>query len=122
MPPRDAAGSSRHLGVLSVTERVGAYAELSKFGIVLLVLVSAGAGFMLRAPLGPEFRWAQGLLMLAGVMLLSCGGSALNQGQEQPRDALMARTAGRPLPSGRLSRVQGLAFALLAIAVGSGIL
>ena len=76
MPPRAAAASSRHLGVLSVSERVGAYAELSKFGIVLLVLVSAGAGFMLRAPLGPEFPWAQGLLMLAGVMLLSCGASA----------------------------------------------
>jgi protoheme IX farnesyltransferase len=105
-----------------VTERVGAYAELSKFGIVLLVLVSAGAGFMLRAPLGPEFPWAQGLLMLAGVMLLSCGASALNQVQERRRDALMARTAGRPLPSGRLSRVQGLAFALLAIAGGAGIL
>ncbi|HEX7216556.1 MAG TPA: heme o synthase [Methylomirabilota bacterium] len=105
-----------------MTERVGAYAELSKFGIVLLVLVSAGAGFMLRAPLGPEFPWAQGLLMLAGVMLLSCGASALNQVQERRRDALMARTAGRPLPSGRLSRVQGLAFALLAIAGGAGIL
>jgi protoheme IX farnesyltransferase len=103
-----------------VTERVGAYAELSKFGIVLLVLVSAGAGFMLRAPLGLEFPWAQGLLMLAGVMLLSCGASALNQVQERRRDALMARTAGRPLPSGRLSRVQGLAFALLAIAGGAG--
>ena len=122
MPPRAAAASSRHIGTLRVTERVGAYAELSKFGIVLLVLVSAGAGFMLRAPLGPEFPWAPGLLMLAGVMLLSCGASALNQVQERRRDALMARTAGRPLPSGRLSRVQGLAFALLAIAGGAGIL
>jgi protoheme IX farnesyltransferase len=122
MPPRVATASSRHIGTLRVTERVGAYAELSKFGIVLLVLVSAGAGFMLRAPLGPEFAWAQGLLMLAGVMLLSCGASALNQVQERRRDALMARTAGRPLPSGRLSRVQGLAFALLAIAGGAGIL
>ena len=122
MPPRAAAASSRPIGALSVTERVGAYAELSKFGIVLLVLVSAGAGFMLRAPLGPDFPWAQGLLVLAGVMLLSCGASALNQVQERRRDALMARTAGRPLPSGRLSRVQGLAFSLLAIAVGAGTL
>ena len=47
-----------------------------------------------RAPLGPEFPWAAGLLVLAGVMLLSCGASALNQVQERRRDALMARTAG----------------------------
>jgi heme o synthase len=119
MPPRAATASARGIGALRITERLGAYAELSKFGIVLLVLVSAGAGFMLRAPLGPEFPWAQGLVVLVGVMLLSCGASALNQVQERSRDALMARTAGRPLPSGRLSYLQGLAFALAAIATGA---
>ena len=122
MPPRAATATSRGIGTLSLTERIGAYAELSKFGIVLLVLVSAGAGFMLRAPLGPEFPWLQGLLVLAGVMLLSCGASALNQVQEQGRDGLMARTAGRPLPSGRLSRGHGLAFSIIAITGGAAVL
>jgi heme o synthase len=122
MPPRAATAATRGLGTLSLTERIGAYAELSKFGIVLLVLVSAGAGFMLSAPLGPEFPWPQGLLVLAGVMLLSCGASALNQVQERGRDSLMARTAGRPLPSGRLSHVQGLAFSIVAIAAGAAVL
>ena len=121
MSHRAATAASR-VGALSLTERIGAYAELSKFGIVLLVLVSAGAGFMLRAPLGPEFPWAQGLLVLAGVMLLSCGASALNQVQERGRDGLMARTAGRPLPSGRLSHAQGLAFSIVAIVTGAAVL
>jgi heme o synthase len=121
VPPR-AATAPRGIGALWITERVGAFAELSKFGIVLLVLVSAGAGFMLRAPLGPEFPWSQGLLVLAGVMLLSCGASALNQVQERAPDALMARTAGRPLPSGRLSHAQGLTFSLVAIAAGAAVL
>jgi heme o synthase len=102
--------------------RISAYAELSKFGIVLLVLVSAGAGFMLRAPLGADFPWARGLIVLAGVMLLSCGASALNQVQEREQDALMARTVGRPLPSGRISHGQGLLFALLGIVAGATIL
>jgi protoheme IX farnesyltransferase len=119
---RAATAASRGMGALSLTERIGAYAELSKFGIVLLVLVSAGAGFMLRAPLGPEFPWSQGLLVLAGVMLLSCGASALNQVQERGRDGLMARTAGRPLPSGRLSHAQGLAFSIVAIVAGAAVL
>src|SRR5258707_15162416 len=122
MPPRAAMATSRGIGTLSLTERIGAYAELSKFGIVLLVLVSAGAGFMLRAPLGPEFPWPQGLLVLAGVMLLSCGASALNQVQERGRDGLMARTAGRPLPSGRLTHAQCLAFSIIAIAAGAAVL
>jgi len=107
---------------MGLGERVGAYAELSKFGIVMLVLVSAAAGFMLRAPLGADFPWAHGLVVLAGVMLLSSGASALNQVQECLRDGLMARTANRPLPSGRLSHTQGLAFAAVATAAGSGVL
>ncbi len=114
-----AAAAAREIGAVTVSARIGAYAELSKLGIVLLVLVSAGAGFMLRAPLGPDFPWLQGLVMLGGVMLLSCGASALNQVQEQRRDALMARTAGRPIPSGRLSTPQGLCFAGLGIAAGA---
>jgi protoheme IX farnesyltransferase len=77
---------------------------------------------MLRAPLGPEFPWAAGLAMLLGVMLLSAGASALNQVQERARDARMARTAGRPLPSGRLSPAQGTLFAVAALAAGALIL
>ncbi len=118
MSPR-AAAAARGISALTVTERIGAYAELSKLGIVLLVLVSAGAGFMLRAPLGADFPWAQGLLMLAGVLLLSSGASALNQVQERGPDALMARTAGRPLPSGRLSTPQGARFAVAGIVSGA---
>jgi protoheme IX farnesyltransferase len=102
-----------------MSARLGAYAELSKFGIVLLVLVSAAAGFMLRAPLGAEFPWRDGLVMLLGVMLLSGGASALNQVQEKGRDALMARTAGRPIPSGRVSASQGLVFAALGLGAGA---
>jgi len=120
--PRAASSTARAWTATGLGERVGAYAELSKFGIVLLVLVSAAAGFMLRAPLGADFPWAHGLVVLAGVMLLSSGASALNQVQEQDKDALMARTANRPLPSGRLSHAQGLAFAALATVGGAVVL
>ena len=113
---------ARALGAAGLAERAGVYAELSKFGIVLLVLVSAAAGFMLRAPLGADFPWVHGLVVLVGVMLLSSGASALNQVQERDRDALMARTAGRPLPSGRISHAQGLTFATVATAAGAAVL
>jgi protoheme IX farnesyltransferase len=122
VPPRAESATVRAWSATGLGERVGAYAELSKFGIVLLVLVSAAAGFMLRAPLGADFPWLHGLVVLAGVMLLSSGASALNQVQEVDRDALMARTANRPLPSGRLSHAQGLAFATVATAAGAVLL
>ena len=121
MPRMDGA-VARALGAAGLAERAGVYAELSKFGIVLLVLVSAAAGFMLRAPLGADFPWVHGLVVLVGVMLLSSGASALNQVQERDRDALMARTARRPLPSGRISHAQGLTFATVATAAGAAVL
>src|SRR5262249_30749447 len=120
--PKVAATAPRALWTVAVSSRISAYAELSKSGIVLLVLVSAAAGFLLRAPLGPDFPWMRGAALLLGVMLLSSGASALNQVQERERDALMARTVGRPLPSGRLSHAQGLAFSLFGIAAGAAIL
>ena len=120
--PRIDGAVARALGAAGLAERAGVYAELSKFGIVLLVLVSAAAGFMLRAPLGADFPWVHGLVVLVGVMLLSSGASALNQVQERDRDALMARTAGRPLPSGRISHAQGLTFATVATAAGAAVL
>jgi protoheme IX farnesyltransferase len=118
MPPRSAA-AERSFGGTGLGTRLGVYAELSKFGIVLLVLVSAAAGFLLRAPLGHAFPWREGLALLAGVMLLSCGASALNQVQERAPDGRMARTAGRPLPSGRLATWQGVAFAVAALLGGA---
>src|SRR2546428_10760890 len=77
---------------------------------------------MLSAPLGADFPWMHGLVVLLGVMLLSSGASALNQVQERDRDALMARTANRPLPSGRLAHAHALAFAALAMVAGAVIL
>ncbi len=122
MSPRVETAAPRALLPTGIVERIGAFAELSKFGIVLLVLVSAASGFMLRAPLGADFPWVRGLIVLLGVMLLSSGASALNQVQERDRDALMARTANRPLPAGRLSHAHALAFAALATAAGAGVL
>src|SRR6266545_5442506 len=71
VPPRADGAVARVLGASGFVERAGTYAELSKFGIVLLVLVSAAAGFMLRAPLGADFPWGHGLVVLLGVMLRS---------------------------------------------------
>src|SRR5262249_60427052 len=48
--------------------------------------------------------------------------AAWTQVHEGARDALMAPTAGRPLPSGRITHAQGLAFAALATVAGTTVL
>jgi protoheme IX farnesyltransferase len=55
---------------------------------------------------------------VAGSALVAAGASALNQYVERGRDALMTRTADRPLPAERLSPRDGLAFGVAASAAG----
>ena len=101
-----------------------AVAELIKWKLSLAVSFSAVTGYLVcdtAAGAGLQGLAAgSGLLKVAvGVFLLSSGAAALNQYTERKSDALMARTAGRPLPSGRMTPVTAAVLALLFIASGS---
>jgi protoheme IX farnesyltransferase len=75
-------------------------ADLVKARLTLLVLLTTCVGFYLG-----ERGSVNGLLMfhaLLGTALVASGAAALNQLLEREYDAKMRRTAGRPLPSGRL--------------------
>jgi heme o synthase len=91
---------------------------LCKARISLLASMSAATGFILAANPAWEILPA----LFAGVFLLACGACVLNQYQERHTDSRMARTAGRPLPSGRIRPGQALGLALLLILSGEGFL
>ncbi len=55
----------------------------------------------------------------AGVFLIAFGSSALNEIQERDVDALMERTRGRPLPSGRSSLTYAVAVSVLCLVSGA---
>ena len=80
--------------------RAGDYLQLARPRLALLVLVTVSAGWLLAAGAEPDV----GALVhaLIGTTLLFAGASALNQLLERDSDALMPRTANRPLPAGRL--------------------
>src|SRR6185436_13654484 len=99
--------------------------ELTKPRISALVLVTVAAGFYLAVPASPDMQgWslaARGLLLahlLVGTALVAGGTNALNQVAERELDALMRRTARRPLPAGRMSVPVAAAFGWTMGAVG----
>jgi protoheme IX farnesyltransferase len=55
---------------------------------------------------------------LLGILLLAMGSSALNEVQEHRFDALMPRTATRPIPRGDLTPLQATVFAVSLAVVG----
>jgi protoheme IX farnesyltransferase len=62
--------------------------------------------------------WPEVMHALAGSALVIAGAIALNQRLERTFDALMARTASRPLPSGRMTGRQATLFGIAASAAG----
>jgi heme o synthase len=89
---------------------IGDYVALTKPRVMSLVVFTALVG-LLVAPGGID--------PFAGVVALLCiaagagAAAALNMWYDADIDALMARTAMRPIPSGRVSRAEALVFGLL---------
>ena len=101
---------------------VDLYLELSKARLSAMVVLTTAVGFIMGAPALTAGAWGRLLLTIAGTSLAAGGANALNQLLERRRDAMMRRTRGRPLPSGAMSPMHGLLFALVAVYAGLAIL
>ena len=90
---------------------LGRYLELTKPRVVALIVFTAIVGMVLAVPGWPPLQeFIAGSL---GIALAAGSAAAINHLLDQRIDAVMARTRGRPLPSGQLGVNQVLAFALV---------
>lgn len=101
---------------LPLAVRLADLAELTKPGITLMVVLTAGLGFLLASR--HAVSWPLLLATLLGTALVSGGASALNHVWERETDARMRRTANRPLPAGRLDPELALLFGVAVAAAG----
>lgn len=93
---------------------VSTFLELTKLRISGASTFTAAAGyvaFLRGADLGL-------VTTLLGILLLAMGSSALNEVQEHRFDALMPRTANRPIPRGDLSPAQAAVVATVMAVCG----
>jgi protoheme IX farnesyltransferase len=109
-PPRSVGGTLR------------AYYELAKPRLSALAVFAVVAGcYMGYVPsASPPLRIVLGATV--GTFLVAVAGSALNMYRERDYDALMARTQGRPLPSGRIPPAAALRFGVVAAVIGLAVL
>jgi len=101
----------------SVMSKVKDYLQLIKLSLSIMVVFSSIISYLL-APKVVEFNWGMILLLFAGGLLVTGSANAINQIVEKDTDALMKRTAKRPIAAGRMSVQEGWAFAILTGAVG----
>lgn len=95
---------------IKVREKLAAYFELTKPRIAFLLVLTAAAGFYLGADKGFDFTVF--INAMIGITLLAFGVSTLNQVWERKTDALMERTATRPLPTQKLTVAESLIFGI----------
>ena len=102
---------------------VADYVKLAKPRVTLMVLITAAAGYYLaslRSGISPfNLQFVEAML---GIAVVTAGSSTLNQVLERRTDALMPRTAKRPMAARRISFAHGLIVGFLAIALGSAFL
>jgi len=98
------------------------YADLTKFGIVVFVVLAGLAGYAVSYSPEQIFEWIHLLQVLGGLYFLSSGSLILNQLQELNRDRLMPRTAKRPIVSGKIKPVAAGILAVSYIVIGSDLL
>ena len=82
--------------------------SLAKPRVVVMVLVTTLVGYYVALTGAPDY--VRMLHLVVGTVLAAGGALALNQYWERDVDARMERTRMRPLPDGRLSPLEALAF------------
>lgn len=96
--------------------RAADYVELTKPRIAALVLVCVAAGAFVSS--WGQFEPVVLVHALVGTLLVAASASGFNHWLERHSDARMSRTASRPLPAGRLSTVEVIAFSVVCGVAG----
>lgn len=111
----------RCIGRATLRERLDPYLQLCKPRIVSMVVVVTVLGFLLAGG-NPFTDLVLFFGTVIGTVMTGAGSSVLNQYLERDSDALMDRTAKRPLPMGVVTPDAALYFGIFLCLAGIGIL
>jgi protoheme IX farnesyltransferase len=97
----------------SIASKVKDYFQLIKFTLSFTVVFSCVICYLL-APNVIGFDWWMITVLFIAGMLVTGSANAINQAVEKDTDAMMKRTAKRPVASGRMSQAEAYTFAVVA--------
>lgn len=97
-----------------------AYYELCKPRVVALMLITTIVGMLLATP--GMVPWPIFVFGLVGIGLTAASGAVINHLVDRHIDAIMRRTQGRPLPTGKVSLPIAIIFAFVLATTGLSLL
>ena len=107
---KETKNSIANSGSFRLASKVKDYFQLIKFTLSFLVVFTTVISYLL-APNVVHFNLPLVLLLFVAGMLITGSANAINQTLEKNTDALMKRTANRPIASGRMKTSEGFIFA-----------
>jgi protoheme IX farnesyltransferase len=96
----------------SLASKVKDYFQLIKFTLSFTVVFSCVICYLL-APNIIGYDWYMILILFVAGMLVTGSANAINQAVEKDTDAMMKRTASRPVAGGRMSQQEAYTFAAI---------
>ena len=93
------------------------YAQLIKLRLSLTVVFSAAMAYVIVRPF--DIQVLQFLTLILGGFCITAAANAINCIIEIDYDALMKRTATRPLPAGRMAKREAVVFAAIMAGLGT---
>jgi len=115
--PTDRVRGEPSTSSFTIASKIRDYMMLVKFNLSFMVVFSAVVSYLL-APKVVEYNWTMIILLFTAGLLVTGSANAVNQVVERDTDALMKRTAKRPVASGRMTPAEGWAFAIVAGVAG----
>ncbi len=105
----------------TIAGKLSDYRLLIKFSLSFMVAFSSVISYLL-APKVVAYDWSMIILLFIGGLLVTGSANAVNEIAEKDTDALMKRTANRPLASGRMSTTEAWTAATVMLLAGMFIL
>ena len=100
----------------ALASKVKDYFQLIKFTLSFMVVFSCVVCYLLAPNI--RFDLLSVLLLFTAGMLITGSANAINQAVEKDTDALMKRTASRPVAAGRMTANEAFAFAIVTGIIG----
>jgi len=109
---------------LNIGSKIKDYLKLIKPSLSIMVVFSSVLSYLLVPNIESKYvnPLQMTILLAIGGLLVTGSANAINQVVEKDTDAVMKRTANRPLAAGRMSVTEGWTFSIITGAVGVFIL
>jgi len=99
-------------------QKIAYYIELVKPRLTAMALFSGAVGYVAAVYVGVPIDWLVVTHLVISLGFVGAASNIINQAMEHKLDSIMDRTAGRPIPTGRVNAREALILGIICLIIG----